>query len=399
MHLSNKLFALQLDGYEDMTVSEFRTQIFELIDTVEYRELLERFSQDQTLYDRKDNNETASFLFNVLEPLIAERWQERDFGGYATTNYEASDNATLEYQLTMTILDADTLTVREYNDARLGVANAMPALLQGMSLEELQGDQTAALQSKIEGIAQAHSLKCLQLSIQFWFMPLSGYVDTLPASTDDPGFNEQEPRQFGYGTSEEYASLLALKTPNYQQMTVADFNAALLEWANENLDGWDRIGEDAARNDYRVELSAEERAFVTLTRTLSGEENFRMIQSLNTGRPEEDPWFAGTILSKDTEDGDYGAWCNLWYQFSYHIADKDRLTIGERDYAIGGIVSAIEAFWDETPLDDLLTLTEHDVVTKMVSLADEYSTDLITITIDENQVQFEGMDEREKSKF
>ena len=114
----NKLFALQLDGYEDMTVSEFRTQIFELIDTVEYRELLERFSQDQTLYDMKDNNETASFLFNVLEPLIAERWQERDFGGYATTNYVASDNATLEYQLTMTILDADTLTVREYNDAR-----------------------------------------------------------------------------------------------------------------------------------------------------------------------------------------------------------------------------------------------------------------------------------------
>ena len=101
---------------------------------------------------------TASFLFNVLEPLIAERWQERDFGGYATTNYEASDNATLEYQLTMTILDADTLTVREYNDARLGVANAMPALLQGMSLKELQGDQTAVLQSKIEGIAQAHSL-------------------------------------------------------------------------------------------------------------------------------------------------------------------------------------------------------------------------------------------------
>ena len=395
----NKLFALQLDGYEDMTVSEFRTQIFELIDTVEYRELLERFSQDRTLYDLKDNNEAASFLFNVLEPLIAERWQERDFGGYATTNYVVSDNATLEYQLTMTILDADTLTVREYNDARLGVANAMPALLQGMSLEKLQGDQTAALQSKIEGLAQAHSLKCLQLSIQFWFMPLSGYVDTLPASTDDPGFNEQEPRQYGYGTSEEYASLLALKTPDYQQMTVADFNAALLEWANENLDGWDRIGEDAARNDYRVELSAEERAFVTLTRTLSGEENFRMIQSLNTGRPEEDPWFAGTILSKDTEDGGYGAWCNLWYQFSYHIADKDRLTIGERDYAIGGIVSAIEAFWNETPLDDLLTLTERDVVTKMVSLADEYSTDLITITIDENQVQFEGMDEREKSKF
>lgn len=58
-------------------------------------------------------------------------------------------------------------------------------------------------------------------------MPLSGYVDTLPASTDDPGVNEQEPRQYGYGTSEEYASLLALKTSDYQQMTVADFNLCL----------------------------------------------------------------------------------------------------------------------------------------------------------------------------
>lgn len=392
-----KLFALQLDGYEDMTVSQFRTMVWEMSDTLEYRELLERFSQDETLYEMKDSNETASFLFHVLEPLMAERWQTRDFGGYATTAYNAADNATLEYQLTMTILDADTLTVREYNDARLGVVNAMPSLLQEMSLEELQADQTAALQSKIEALVQTHSLDSLQLSVQFRFMPLSGLADSLPSSTDNPGDHEQEPRRYGYGTSEEYASLLALKTSDYQQMTVADFNAALLEWANENLDGWDRIWEDAARNDYRVELSAEERAFVTLTRALSGEENFRMIQSLNTGSPEEDPWFGGISLSKATEEGGYGAWCNLWYQFSYHIADKDRLTIGERDYAIGGIISAIEAFWNETPLDDLLTLTERDVVTKMVSLADEYSTDLITITIDENQVQFEGMDEREKS--
>lgn len=392
-----KLFALQLDDYEDMTVSQFRTMVWEMSDTLEYRELLERFSQDETLYEMKDSNETASFLFHVLEPLMAERWQTKDFGGYATTAYNAADNATLEYQLTMTILDADTLTVREYNDARLGVVNAMPSLLWEMSLEELQADQTTALQSKIEALVQTHSLDSLQLSVQFRFMPLSGLVDSLPSSTDNPGDHEQEPRQYGYGTSEEYASLLALKTSDYQQMTVADFNAALLEWANENLDGWDRIWEDAARNDYRVELSAEERAFVTLTRTLSGEENFRMIQSLNTGSPEEDPWFGGTSLSKATEEGGYGAWCNLWYQFSYHIADKDRLTIGERDYAIGGIISAIEAFWNETPLDDLLTLTERDVVTKMVSLADEYSTDLITITIDENQVQFEGMDEREKS--
>lgn len=80
-------------------------------------------------------------------------WQSREFGGYATTIYGASDNAMLEYQLTMKILDANTLTVRQYNDTRLGVVNAIPSLLQKMSLEELKSDQKDILQAEIDQIA------------------------------------------------------------------------------------------------------------------------------------------------------------------------------------------------------------------------------------------------------
>lgn len=390
-----KLLALRFDGYEDMSVAEFQKKVWEARDTAEYMALLERFSQDEALYAMKDSNEIASFLFHVLEPLTSEKWQSREFGGYASTNYEASDNAMLEYQLTMKILDANTLTVRQYNDARLGVVNAIPMLLQKMPLKELKTDQKDMLQAEIDQIARTGSSDSLQLSIQFDFRPLSGDASDLPANdTADTVTDEQEPRRNEYGTAKDYASLLVLMTPNYSQMTVSDFNAALLDWGNEDFDRAERISEDAGRNDYQVELSAEERSFVTLTRTLSGEENFRMIQSLNTGKPEQDPWHGGINLYKDTGDGTSLAWCNLWYQFSYHIADKEKLTVGERDRSIGGMINAIQAFWDETPLDDLLRLTESDVVEKMVSLSEEYSSDLITIMIDENQVQFEGMNER-----
>ena len=391
----NELFALQLDGYEDMTVSEFQTQVWNLTDTAEYRNLLERFSQDETFSGMKDSNETASFLFNVLEPLTTEKWQTRDFGGYTMTNYDASDNAVLEYWFTLTILDANTLTVREYNNARLGIVNDAPALLQGLSVEELQTDQTTSLQPKINSLAQKYSSDSLQISLQFTFSPLDGYAPDQPAiDRMETGSNEQELRQNGYGTKEDYTSLLALKTPNYQQMAVADFNAVVLEWANEHFDSWERTGEDAARNDYQVTLTDEERSFVALTVMLSGQENGRMVQSLTTGRPEEDPWVGGTQLWKETGEGGNSAWCSLYYQLSYQIIDKERLTIGERDRAIGGMISAIQAFWDETTLDDMLKLTESDVVDRMRSLADEYSSNLITIKIDETQIQFECMDER-----
>ena len=48
-----KLLALQLDGYEDMTVSDYRNHIAKLTDTAEYRDLLERFWKSQILYGVK----------------------------------------------------------------------------------------------------------------------------------------------------------------------------------------------------------------------------------------------------------------------------------------------------------------------------------------------------------
>ncbi|WP_312941014.1 M56 family metallopeptidase [Oscillibacter sp.] len=391
-----ELHAFQFQGYRDMTVADYQEKAWTLMDTGDYRQTLEHISQNNMFSKMADSgNEDAAFFFYTLEPLTAEKWQTRDFGGYSTTNYGASDNAVLEYNFTMTILDAKTLTVREYDNARLGIVNDAPTLLQGLSLEELQTDQTATLQPKIDSIAQKYSSDSLQISMQFTFMPLAGYAPDQPANDlTGTSSDEQEPRQNGYGTKEDYASLLALKTPDYQQMTVADFDAAVLDWANEHYDGSERMREDAARNDYQVTLTDEERSFVELTTMLSNEENFRMIQSLNTGHPEENPGVGGTQLWKETGEGGNSAWCSLYYQLPYQIIDKEKLTVGERDRAINGMINAIQAFWDEIPLDDMLKLTQNDVLGKMRSLADKYSNNLIRIKIDETQVHFECMDER-----
>ena len=391
----DKLLALQFDGYEDMSVSEFQNKVWELTDTEEYRNLLEKFSQNTTLYEQKDSNEIAAFLFYTLEPLTAEKWQTRDFGGGIATDYPgASDNAMLEFVFSLTIQNADMLTVGEYNAARLGVAGGLQNILQGKTKEQLQNNSfmQEAIHAEIEKLNEKWNTDKLQISVEYSFMPLSEL---------DAGKGEQENiqqgqerREYPNGTEEDYRSLLDLKTADYQSRSVADFNMDLLEWANESYERMERINIDTAQRDFSVNLDSEELSFVALTTWLSGVENGKYVQSINTGRKEEDPIHNQYLPSKTAEENGYGAWCDLSYPFSYHIADKKTLTVGERDYCIGNMMSEIQDFWNRTDIEEMLSMTKDDIVSKLKEIATEYSNNNITIIIDEDSVSFEKMDER-----
>ncbi len=87
-------------------------------------------------------------------------------------------------------------------------------------------------------------------------------------------------------------------------------------------------------------------------------------------------------------------WCDFGYRFLYHIANQETLTVGERDRCIGGMITAVEKFWNDTTLDDLLTMTKDDVISCLNSLAAEYSTDDIVITISAEHVHFDHTEER-----
>ena len=394
----DKLLALRFDGYEDMSVSEFHHKVWELTDTEEYRALLERFSQNTALYEQKDRNEIAAFLFYTLEPLTAEKWQTRDFGGGIATDYPgASDNAMLEFVFSLTIQNADTLTVGAYNAARLGVVDGLRNIMHGKTKEQLQDRSfmQEAIDAEIEELNEKWNTDKLRISVEYSFLPLSESGGGEGGQEEIQ--QEREPREYPNGTEEDYRSLLDLKTADYQSRSVADFNMDLLEWANENYERMERINIDTAQQDFSVNLDSDELSFVAITAWLSGVENGKYVQSINTGRKEEDPILNQYLPSKTAEENGYGAWCDLFYPFSYHIADKKTLTVGERDDCISNMISEVQDFWNGTDIEEMLGMTEGDIVGKLKEIAAEYSNDNITIIIQEDSVSFEKMDERDRA--
>ncbi len=53
------------------------------------------------------------------------------------------------------------------------------------------------------------------------------------------------------------------------------------------------------------------------------------------------------------------------------------------------MVQSIQEFWENTELRELIELNEKDIISLFEELARQYSTDLLTIYIDEERIQFE----------
>ncbi len=399
---------LALYGYDNLTVAEYQEKIWETVDTPEYMELLERFSQNQAFYEEKDENEIAAWYFYVLEPLTASKWRERDFGGYVSTDFPApEENALLEYNITLVVKNPDGLTVEEYDEARKGMMNGLADFLQGKSKTQLRNESfmEEAVLDRIEELKQVWCTDALDILVEYFYMPLTPEEEktentaggqeylTIDEVYQNAEPEEKEPRINEYAAQEDYDSLFLLRTADYQRMTVVDFDRMLLDWANENFDAYERIREDCYRKERQAALSEEELFFVDTTMTLSAEENYRMVQHLKTGRPEEDPGYISYRLQKTIADG--LAWCGFEYAFTYHIFNKNELSVAERDTQVGGVIRDIENLWESTDVEAFLQMTREDVMKKLEEIAAKYSDGRIEITIDKERVYFEEMDERQ----
>ena len=387
-----KLLALQLDGYEDMTISDYRSHIAKLTDTTEYRDLLERFWKSQILYGAKDTDTTASFLFYVL-PLAGDEWETQNFSEEVRTSNSA-DSTRLEYSFSLTILDADTLTIREYNAARLNVIKGMQDILGDKTVEELQNTNSilADIQSDTDNLIKQLETEKMEISIEYAYFPAPIQGIDKENSQSQEG-SEQETREYSNGTEEDYRSLLTLKTPDYQNTPIKDFNTSLLAWANENRERMERIDEDTKFNDFSVTLTAEELSFVRLTVFLSGMENGKAIQS-SYAETELNPYYGEYLPEKITSGSLDVARCSLYYQFSYRISETETVTVGERDRQIENMINAVQTFWGDMDVESALKMSESDIVKKLEDIAATYTTDHITITINKDQIHFERMDER-----
>ncbi len=486
---SQRLFALWIDDYEDMTVATFREKM-RSARTDGDMELIERFSQSGAVYQLpagKNADALAAFndyFFNVYEPLTADRWQTREFDGFGSGG--------VEYMYNLTILNADALKVGGYEQVRRDAETILRQPVETMAdVLEIEKLSTAALQVELGYYVTSFGPKNdpdALLHAQFsseaaaeWDRLLSPYVPLgLTYRFEDPdldgngltmwfegrevrgiwdereniwltehsgtGFSEgavelyavytdgvltglrpataeeqaqwngmresalnaaihlgtaslsaeSETREFPRATRADYDALLSLKTADYREETLEAFNQRLLDWANANEDAYNRINCDVIWNDCAVELTEEERAFAALTCRHSGTENGMMIRALHTGRAEQDPGFAASLPERTvTRDGSVMAWCDLYYDVSYHVSDKSAVTVGERDACVGGMLSAISAFWQETDMEALLAMTEEDVAARFSAWAAAYSTAGVTFApVTADSIHFEHMDER-----
>lgn len=499
------LLALKFDGYEDMSISGYRNKVQALTDTEEYNDIIQRFYQDETIYTmyetRKgtDSRETYDFLYNVLGPILSGQ-QSVSFAGSAVTDFpSASDNACLEYTGTLTILDADQLTVGEYLSARHHIEEDMGNSLRGLSVSELRDEEVmkVLIDETVLNITMTYRDNLMNTDLEYVYKPLKNVaVDDMEdwqkerrdewdkmmepyvpfgltynydwdtddykmffdgkevrgiydgeeniwisehmgigkdiyapdaielfvvyenhkivglreataqemeeitarrqAATDAYQSEEQEIRETMPATKEDYQSLFTLKTSDYRQKSIADFNMEYLDWCNEDYECMERIGCDRSWGDYRVALTDEERSFVELTTWLSGMENAEYVRSLNKNEPEQDISDRVCLTSKEeyAQNGYGSAWCSLDYGFSYHISDKEKVSIGERDDQVGGMVREIKDYWDSADIDYLVKMTESDMLELLDSIAAKYSNQYITITILDDHTGFECMDER-----
>lgn len=409
-----KLYALQLKGYEDMTVSDFQERIWKMTDTAEYLKLLEKFSESKVLYELKDTDETASFLFYILEPLTAENWQTHEYKGAVTSSFSVLDNAALEYTYTLDILDAEVLTVKEYNDMRLKIRKAMQDVLKNKTKEELmlQNENTtlAEIQDYVNENLGKIQTKEMSAAIDYVYFPLNEIEEQQGGKSAED--SKKKERRTSNGTEEDYRSLLALKTQGYQNMTLADFNTSLLDWANKNYDRMERIGEDTAWNDFQINLTADELSFIKLTVFLSGIENgkyAKYAQSHHMGKNKYSVYkedlssiymeylpfeYQESLPQKTMGKNKNAVWASLCYEFSYCISDPRKITVGERDACIGGMINAVRKFWNGMDMEDTLRMGKKDIAAELQKIAAVHITKDITISIEKKQVLYECVEER-----
>ena len=178
-------------------------------------------------------------------------------------------------------------------------------------------------------------------------------------------------------------------------MRLEDFNKALTKWASAD-DGMrmDRINEDIIYEDFKVNLTKEEKEFVTTTIFLSGLENAEKFKALYTGDKEKMPVIS-INFSEDTriDDEKYESY-DCSYSFSYDIAGNNKITVAQRDSLVNGFMLSAGEIWSTDEFSDLMKVDKADIINKLNEIAKEHSGNEITFKILEDQVIFDKINEK-----
>ena len=206
----------------------------------------------------------------------------------------------------------------------------------------------------------------------------------------EDGSNEKE---VSTASSEDYNSILKLKTENYSNMILNDFNTKLLEWADENYDRMERIFTDISYNKFPSYLSYEEISFLTFTINYSSFENAALVKSIHSEQPKDNISFRDSLSEKTEKGNNKTSWTSLYYEGTYKIKNSNLITVGERDYCIGGVISDIREFWNSKNFEEVNSMNKEELVTKLKDITKKYSNEKIVVNIQPEQINFEKNNE------
>lgn len=343
-----KLRALQWDGYEEMSVFDYQKAVWSMTDTWEYHDLLERLSKDRAFYEGRDYDETAAFFFYVLEPLSGERWRTRGFGGCAVScglneHPLYADNALLEFDITLTILDEKKLTVGEYNAARIGMTEGMRDVLRGKTDLQLQDEalMREIIDAEVEELTGQWGSENLEIVVEYVYMPLSAY------ETCDNSRNGDQ-QSGGEEGSAAYEKLLSYKTNGYLSLSVAEFNALIAPTR-------DAFGEALeAYAEVTISKEDENNDFFDVTLRASLSELY--------GEVFEEAAYFSVVLSRKERpyvspiDG-YVFYEFLFYanvDIEYHVTSPETLTVAERDRVLRSCREELQSYVDGLSEEQIL---------------------------------------------
>lgn len=385
--IPSELLVLCFDGYENLSISEYRTKVFDVIaqNEAEYLSLIECVSTDSKIQDARYTEENAYFIANILIPTIAEKWNTWRFNNLST-----GDHYSVEYSIEYTILSADDITMGKRNEAIRSIMDCIQETLDSRNAEQLldeAGTQTT-LDKKIKELVEKYTTDSFQIETELL------YRTNVVATSEITSEHTVVEQRGDVGSEADYQLLLSLKTDGFENESVSDFLQNYVELAQtpDFEDAYARVSRDISCNDSRVALTDDEMDFLKATLKATSQEFIAKYQNdneLSTLRYQIEKQISETAKGKDILVFEL----LIDYNITYSVLNDTKLTIGERDATLSAVNNGVEYFVDSRTIDEFAN-GKSELETEIEKLEQQYSNNKMQVTI--NVISYQSFDQRDE---
>lgn len=163
---NDELLTLKFDGYQNMSIYEYRSKVVEMLENsmVYSRLMLERMWENEDFEKMRYTDEVASFFFDTLMPIVY--LPQGRFFSYPNSTYSTHGNGII---LKYTLLDENQLTVGEYSQTMQGFMNDLYLLLKSKGVVDLENENNTntAIREEIEQLKGNWESNVLQFDIEY----------------------------------------------------------------------------------------------------------------------------------------------------------------------------------------------------------------------------------------